>query len=179
MALGPERFNRFERNVNVWRQFWRVTELGTMFIIVVDARFAGFLCPPTLISYLQKQFPQKPILILINKCDLVPGSTVEAWAKFFVERYGTIQVSTMKCWGDLRTQAIEVKQEKIEQTKVMIGNLVEIIKEIAKSIGYSLVDRDFGNIEQENDVDTEIENIIGSIEEMDDTEKQTAESHEE
>ena len=96
---APVSVTPFEKNLNVWRQLWRVLERSDLVCQVVDARdplryrcadleaYAKALgdAPP------QHGAPPPPAhgggrkrtLLLLNKADLLPRAAREAWAAFF------------------------------------------------------------------------------------------------
>ncbi|KAL0418370.1 UNVERIFIED_CONTAM: GTPase LSG1-2 [Sesamum radiatum] len=97
----------FEKNLDIWRQLWRVLErsdlhAGTVFIIhnfflltkllsgsvpllvmVVDARDPLFYRCPDLEAYAREIDEHKRTLLLVNKADLLPYPVREKWAQFF------------------------------------------------------------------------------------------------
>jgi len=157
LEFGLEKLNRFERNLDVWKQLWRVSEFASMFIVVCDVRFAGFLCPPSLLRSLQKQFPSKPILVLINKCDLVPAEAVEAWKSWFTANYPFVRVGTLKSWGDIRTDSQDVKREKLDETKNLLGTVLSQIMQMAEALDFSLTNHDFRDADYNADSSEEEE----------------------
>lgn len=69
----------FERNLNVWRQLWRVTEQSDILLVLADVRYPLLHLPPSLRSYLATLKPRKPVVIVLTKTDLVPPSVSLAW----------------------------------------------------------------------------------------------------
>merc|ERR1719300_931430 len=103
--------------------------------------------------HLHENFPSKPVLILINKCDLVPPEAVGAWKTWFKETYPFANVSTLKSWGDIRTESIEVKQTKLNETKTLLTDVVSQIMEIAESMEVTLTHNDFQYMNYDLDED--------------------------
>lgn len=77
----------FERNLHVWRQLWRVTEVSDILCILVDVRFPLIHYPPALETYV-KGLRDKKVVIVLTKTDLVPRWLSEAWQQWFEEREG-------------------------------------------------------------------------------------------
>jgi len=75
---GIDRLNKFELNIDVWRQFWRLTEMVDLLAIVCDMRCPPFHLPKGLLSYAKDA--GRDILIVLTKPDTVPKPEV-------VERY--------------------------------------------------------------------------------------------
>ncbi|XP_030522300.1 GTPase LSG1-2 [Rhodamnia argentea] len=73
----------FEKNLDIWRQLWRVVERSDLLVMVVDARDPLFYQCADLEAYAQETDKYKRTLLLVNKADLLPFSVREKWAKFF------------------------------------------------------------------------------------------------
>ncbi|XP_021279099.1 GTPase LSG1-2-like [Herrania umbratica] len=73
----------FEKNLDIWRQLWRVVERSDLLVMVVDARDPLFYRCPDLEAYAREIDEHKRTLLLVNKADLLPVSVREKWAKFF------------------------------------------------------------------------------------------------
>ncbi|PKI73351.1 hypothetical protein CRG98_006289 [Punica granatum] len=73
----------FEKNLDIWRQLWRVVERSDLLVMVVDARDPLFYRCPDLEAYAQEVDQYKRTLLLVNKADLLPYSVRENWATFF------------------------------------------------------------------------------------------------
>lgn len=84
----------FERNLQLWRQLWRVLERSHLIVQIVDARNpAGFRCVD-LERYVQEVGSgfdndavsgggKRKSLLLVNKADLLTRTQREAWADYF------------------------------------------------------------------------------------------------
>lgn len=73
----------FEKNLDIWRQLWRVLERSDLMVMVVDARDPLFYRCPDLEAYAKEIDEDKRTLLLINKADLLPLSIRDKWAKYF------------------------------------------------------------------------------------------------
>ncbi|KAL7643218.1 UNVERIFIED_CONTAM: hypothetical protein RMT77_006509 [Armadillidium vulgare] len=82
----PEQLSLYELNLETWRQLWRVTEMSDIILIVVDARFVAAHFPPYLYKHLVEK-ENKGVVLVMNKCDLVPSSLVIAWTDFCAKFY--------------------------------------------------------------------------------------------
>ncbi|GAA6054408.1 hypothetical protein JCM3770_002243 [Rhodotorula araucariae] len=79
----------FERNLNVWRQLWRTTEVSDILLVLIDVRFPLLHYPPSLRAYLRTLKPApKPVILVLTKTDLVPRGVAEAWRAYFEELEG-------------------------------------------------------------------------------------------
>ncbi|KAK4482755.1 hypothetical protein RD792_009923 [Penstemon davidsonii] len=73
----------FEKNLDIWRQLWRVLERSDLLVMVVDARDPLFYRCPDLEAYAREIDEHKRTLLLVNKADLLPFSVREKWAEYF------------------------------------------------------------------------------------------------
>ncbi|NWZ32428.1 LSG1 GTPase, partial [Asarcornis scutulata] len=73
----------FERNLEFWRQLWRVIERSDIVVQIVDARNPLLFRCQDLESYVKEVSSDKENMILINKADLLSEEQRAAWAQFF------------------------------------------------------------------------------------------------
>lgn len=73
----------FERNLEVWRQLWRVIERSDLVVQIVDARNPLLFRSEDLEQYVKEVDPKKNNLLLVNKADMMTPSQREAWADYF------------------------------------------------------------------------------------------------
>ncbi|XP_042485134.1 GTPase LSG1-1-like [Macadamia integrifolia] len=73
----------FEKNLDIWRQLWRVLERSDLLVMVVDARDPLFYRCPDLEAYAREIDEHKRTLLLVNKADLLPFAVREKWAEYF------------------------------------------------------------------------------------------------
>ena len=77
----------FERNLEVWRQLWRVIERSDLVVQIVDARNPLLFRSEDLEKYVKEVDPNKNNLLLVNKADMMTVAQRQAWADYF-ERVG-------------------------------------------------------------------------------------------
>ena len=77
-----EQLSFFELNLEVWRQLWRTVEISDVLLIVTDIRQPVFHFPPALYDFVVKKH-HKPLLVVLNKIDLVAHDVVDAWVEYF------------------------------------------------------------------------------------------------
>jgi large subunit GTPase 1 len=75
----------FERNIEVWRQLWRVIERSDLVVQIVDARNPLLFRSEDLEKYVKEVDPRKNNLLLVNKADMMTCAQREAWASYFEE----------------------------------------------------------------------------------------------
>ncbi|XP_059955303.1 large subunit GTPase 1 homolog [Mesoplodon densirostris] len=73
----------FERNLDFWRQLWRVIERSDIVVQIVDARNPLLFRCEDLECYVKTIDDNKENVILINKADLMTTEQRSAWAEFF------------------------------------------------------------------------------------------------
>lgn len=76
----------FERNLEVWRQLWRVIERSDLIVQIVDARNPLLFRCVDLERYVQEVDPNKKNLLLVNKADMMSANQRAAWADYFEEQ---------------------------------------------------------------------------------------------
>lgn len=76
----------FEKNIEVWKQLWRVVERSDVLVQIVDARNPLMYYSADLDAYTKEVNEQKRSLLLINKADFLSPLQRLAWAKFFSAR---------------------------------------------------------------------------------------------
>ncbi|KAF3991476.1 hypothetical protein FT663_01349 [Candidozyma haemuli var. vulneris] len=81
----------FERNIEVWRQLWRVVERCDLVVQIVDARSPLFFRSVDLEKYVEslskpEENREKRNLLLVNKADLLTRQQRREWANYLKER---------------------------------------------------------------------------------------------
>jgi large subunit GTPase 1 len=74
----------FEKNIEVWRQLWRVMERCSVLLQLVDARNPLFYLSADLRDYAQSL--GKPMMVLINKSDYLSPSQRAQWRDYLLDR---------------------------------------------------------------------------------------------
>lgn len=75
----------FERNIEVWRQLWRVIERSDLIVQIVDARNPLLFRCEDLDNYVKEVDPKKNNLLLVNKADMMTLAQRQMWADYFVQ----------------------------------------------------------------------------------------------
>uniref|UniRef100_A0A915DU55 Uncharacterized protein n=1 Tax=Ditylenchus dipsaci TaxID=166011 RepID=A0A915DU55_9BILA len=73
----------FERNLELWRQLWRVIERSDIVVQIVDARNPLLFRSADLEAYVKEVDPSKENLILVNKSDLLTPEQLREWQNYF------------------------------------------------------------------------------------------------
>lgn len=72
----------FEKNIEIWRQLWRVVERSDAIIQVVDCRDPTFFRCEDLDKYINEVDPRKKTLLLLNKADLLSDDQRFFWGSY-------------------------------------------------------------------------------------------------
>lgn len=75
----------YEKNLEFWRQLWRVIERSDVIVQIVDARNPLLFRCEDLERYVKEVNPNKMNMILINKADFLTESQRTAWAEYFTK----------------------------------------------------------------------------------------------
>lgn len=73
----------FERNLEFWRQLWRVIEKADVVAQVLDARNPLFFRCRDLERYVGEVDPVKKSVVIINKSDFLTRQERESWVRYF------------------------------------------------------------------------------------------------
>ena len=81
MAITP-----FEKNIEVWKQLWRVIEKSDILLQIVDARNPYFFYSADLEKYIKEHEGKKEFILCINKADYLSDELIEHWNQYFTEK---------------------------------------------------------------------------------------------
>lgn len=81
LAITP-----FEKNIEVWKQLWRVIEKADILFQIVDARNPFFFYSDDLEKYIREVDSKKQFLLLINKSDYLAEELRQHWNLYFKEK---------------------------------------------------------------------------------------------
>lgn len=126
----------FEKNLEFWRQLWRVVERSDVIVQIVDARNPLLFRSEDLELYVKEVNADKLNMILINKSDFLTDEQREAWAKYFTD----INVRVVFFSAKLAEEMQEKNKDKTK-SKVTNGNDNDTVDE--NSSDESLYKSDF------------------------------------
>lgn len=81
----------FEHNLETWRQAWRVLERSDIVVMVTDVRHPVLHFSPALYDHVTNDL-KKPLILVLNKIDLVPANVIAAWTEYFKNLYPKLQI---------------------------------------------------------------------------------------
>jgi large subunit GTPase 1 len=107
----------FEKNIQVWKQLWRVLERSSCVIQVVDARNPLFYLSTDLRTYAEKELG-KPMMLIINKSDFLTKKQRQVWHTYFKSRG----------WEHLFFSAVQ-EQKKLDEQATAERHLAQEVDE--------------------------------------------------
>lgn len=102
----------FERNLDFWRQLWRVIERSDVVVQILDARNPLLFRSLDLECYVREVSEEKENMLLLNKADLLTREQRRVWARHF-EKEGVRAVFWSALAEGMRLDA-EEKGEELE-----------------------------------------------------------------
>jgi large subunit GTPase 1 len=127
----------FERNLEVWRQLWRVIERSDLVVQIVDARNPLLFRSEDLEKYVKDVDPRKENLLLVNKADMLTLEQRKAWADHFQEAgisYKFFSASLAKELNEARDLEAEVQEEDEDEGQEMAEASASKLAEKAKAL---------------------------------------------
>uniref|UniRef100_A0ACD5W8W7 Uncharacterized protein n=2 Tax=Avena sativa TaxID=4498 RepID=A0ACD5W8W7_AVESA len=131
----------FEKNIDIWRQLWRVAERSDLLVMVVDARDPLFYRCPDLEVYAKEIDEHKRTMLLVNKADLLPLNIRKRWADYFKEHdvfhvFWSAKAATAKLEGKIASGYSEEDSASLDMDTRIYGRdeLLMRLQTEAKSI---------------------------------------------
>ncbi|KAG6897123.1 hypothetical protein C0992_003977 [Termitomyces sp. T32_za158] len=91
----PRSSTYFERNLEVWRQLWRVTEISQILLVLLDSRCPLVHFPPSLASYCSDH----KIILVLTKIDITGPERTTAWVEYFHKIYPHLPVVPIESYA--------------------------------------------------------------------------------
>lgn len=112
----------FERNLEVWRQLWRVLERSDLIVQIVDARNPMLFWCRDLVQYVRELSEHKRSLLMLNKADLLSDHQRARWASYL--RYEGIDfvfwsaANAQRHMDEARERAVDAASQTALQRKL-------------------------------------------------------------
>jgi large subunit GTPase 1 len=148
----------FEKNLEVWRQLWRVIERSQLVVQIVDARNPLLFRSADLEKYVKEVDANKNNLLLINKADFLTQEQRRIWADYFDEK--GIKYTFFS--ATLAAQSKQEEEEAKERAELEASMKIQQVTEDDSDED----DDDEEEVEEEDDEEEEEE---GAAEEEQDT----------
>ncbi|KAL8433134.1 hypothetical protein ACSSS7_004111 [Eimeria intestinalis] len=124
----------YERNLEVWRQLWRVIERSHLVLQIADGRSPAFFRCKDLERYVKELSPDKrgmrvllclhQVILVVNKSDLLPPAVRTQWAAYFAAN--GVDAVFFSALGELDQQEKEdEEQSETELSDVSSGSQLE------------------------------------------------------
>ncbi|XP_017870472.1 PREDICTED: large subunit GTPase 1 homolog isoform X2 [Drosophila arizonae] len=126
----------YEKNLEFWRQLWRVVERSDVVVQIVDARNPLLFRSVDLERYVKEVDSNKMNMILVNKSDLLTLEQRQHWAQYFdCEGIRTAFYSATLVEEELKREAEAAKHADESPSSAMeLKQLREAAEEIQQSL---------------------------------------------
>lgn len=115
----------YEKNLDFWRQLWRVVERSDIVVQIVDARNPLLFRSEDLERYVKEVDEKKINMILINKSDFLNDEQRSCWAKYFDEQ--NVRVVFFSA-----AKSVEDAKKEQEAEEAASGEEEEVVKKLAE-----------------------------------------------
>ncbi|EJD45742.1 P-loop containing nucleoside triphosphate hydrolase protein [Auricularia subglabra TFB-10046 SS5] len=88
----------YERNLEVWRQLWRVSEISEILVVLLDSRLPPLHYPPSLQSYLATLRPVRKVILVLTKADVTGPDICALWELYLHEKHPGVRVVTVESY---------------------------------------------------------------------------------
>jgi large subunit GTPase 1 len=153
----------FEKNLEIWRQLWRVCERSDIVVQVVDARDPLFYRCLDLEAFVKEIDPAKKTMLLLNKADLLSTELRDAWSQYFDDN----GIEYLWWSAKAATEQVELAEKKEKQ------DAAAALASVAARIGGVEDDFDEGSGGSDSDDgDAEPDDELGTHDRADDGDDQ-------
>ncbi|KAK1935881.1 GTPase subfamily protein [Babesia divergens] len=121
----------YEKNIEFWRQLWRVVERSHVVLIIVDARDPLFFRVPDLEMYIKEVDERKETILVLNKADYLSVELRKEWALYFKEQ-GIDFLFFSTIWGRKHTSEPVESDSLEENTDCTVYNVDMLIRKLNK-----------------------------------------------
>ncbi|KAL1670708.1 hypothetical protein GGF50DRAFT_42024 [Schizophyllum commune] len=99
-AEGPIRSPcYYERNLEVWRQLWRVTEISDIILVLLDSRCPLIHFPDSLSRYLAS-YEDKRVILVLTKVDITGADRTNAWRDYISSRHPGLRIVEVESYAE-------------------------------------------------------------------------------
>ncbi|KAJ6604808.1 hypothetical protein DFH09DRAFT_1123865 [Mycena vulgaris] len=106
----PRSTTYFERNLEVWRQLWRVTEISHIILVLVDSRAPLLHYPPSLETYLS----DRRVILVLTKVDISGPARADAWTRYFNAHYPGVRVVQVESYIEKEASSVHQGRKQHE-----------------------------------------------------------------
>lgn len=145
----------FEKNLEVWRQLWRVIERSDLVCQLVDARNPLFYYSTDLEAYAAELSPPKPMVVIVNKGDYLSKLQQREWARHFEGRGVTV------LFFSARQQQENLNEEARKERDMAEGGLGSNVVGARTPDDYDSEDDEDSDTDTDGEEDDEEKEVIG------------------
>lgn len=121
----------FERNLEIWRQLWRVMESSSTVVQIVDARNPLMFYCEDLKTYAKELDPLKRFLLLINKADFLDASQRQYWADYL--RSASIEFAFYSAKESSESEHMQGDNEDLSESRILSpSQLLDMLKQYSE-----------------------------------------------
>lgn len=164
LHLSAEEMNKekkvtpFEKNLEVWRQLWRVMERSDLICQLVDARNPLFYYSTDLEAYARELVSPKPMVVIINKADYLSQMQQRSWARFFERRGVTVLFFSARHEQEVlnreaRAERDHVQEQGISRTALSEDSDAEEAADQSISDTDTDIERAYEDVDEDKDKD--------------------------
>ncbi|CAD5210074.1 unnamed protein product [Bursaphelenchus xylophilus] len=118
----------FERNLELWRQLWRVVERSDIVVQIVDARNPLLFRNEDLEVYTSEFVHPKRCILLVNKADLLTSEQIVLWKEYFSQ-----QGIEAIFWSAALASNEEVEERERSKMEAVVDSTEELISALKKA----------------------------------------------
>ena len=128
-----------------YRELHKIMESADVILEVLDARDPLGCRPTEVENYIQKRDPNKKIVLVLNKIDLVPKEMVTKWLSYLRREYPTVAI---KCStqaqrqniGRSKTSGASASKDQLSGSSECIGGeqLLQLLKNYSRNAGMKM-----------------------------------------
>jgi len=130
-----EELSPFEHNLEVWRQLWRAIEKSDVVVIIVDIRNPLLHIPMALYQYIVQEM-SRPLVLVLNKIDLVSDEFKNAWEAYLSKRFPDVKL----LFYSSKAKSTEGKGGVGTRKKLISAPLTKVDREIKLKSSRKLLD---------------------------------------
>ncbi|KAJ3928850.1 MAG: P-loop containing nucleoside triphosphate hydrolase protein [Lentinula lateritia] len=122
----------FERNLEVWRQLWRVTEISQIILVLVDSRCPLLHFPPSLARYLSNH----KVILVLTKVDITGPVRANAWIDYLRNSFPGLRVVQVQAYGTKEESFYHQGRSKYESRvpQIFKEQLLDAIRDLHAEI---------------------------------------------
>mmetsp|Transcript_13352 Transcript_13352/g.22700 ORF Transcript_13352/g.22700 Transcript_13352/m.22700 type:complete len:345 (+) Transcript_13352:417-1451(+) len=159
LAITP-----FEKNIEVWRQLWRVIEKSHILLQIVDARNPLFFYSSDLEKYIQEIGDSKEFVLCVNKADYLSDELILHWNTYLNEK----KINHIFISAKQEQEKLDLEELDEEDEDEMEDEEEEDLEEEEKKKEFEPM---FADLKKEIDLDNQNKQIQKKLEEPEEQEK--------